>query len=183
MKPSVPYWQTVGFLFVSVLGTLLHFLFEWTGGSLPAALISAVNESIWEHMKLLYYPMLVFALAEYRAWGKAVPAFWCVKLAGLALGLALIPVLYYTYTGILGISADWFNITIFFLSAAATYRTETKLFQRDISCSLPAGAAFALFLLPIATFTVLTFLPPHIPFFEDPLTGTYGFQPLTKSAG
>lgn len=183
MKPSVPYWQTVGFLFVSVLGTFLHFLFDWTGGSIIAALVSAVNESIWEHMKLLYYPMLVFALAEYRAWVKAIPTFWCVKLTGMALGLVLIPVLYYTYTGILGGSADWFNITIFFIAAAAAYWAETKLFLRGVSCSLSAGAAFALFLLPVLAFTVLTFLPPHIPFFVDPLTGTYGIQPLIKSAG
>ena len=183
MKPSISYWQTIGLVFTSVLGTFLHFLFDWTDGNLPAALISAVNESIWEHMKLLYYPMLVFALAEYRAWGKAVPTFWCVKLAGMALGLALIPVLYYTYTGALGVSADWFNITIFFIASAAACWMETKLFQRDASCSLPAGAAFALFLLPVLAFTVLTFLPPQIPFFEDPLTGTYGFQPPTKSAG
>ena len=183
MKPSIPHWQTAGFLFVSILGTLLHFFFDWTGGSVVAALVSAVNESIWEHIKLLYYPMLVFSLPEYRAWGKEVPSFWCVKLAGMMLGLVLIPVLYYTYTGILGVGADWFNIAIFFLAAAAVFRVETSLLQKGSPCPLPPKAAFGLYLLPVLAFTLLTFFPPQIPFFEDPLTGTYGFQMPIKSAG
>ena len=134
MKKIVPYWQMMGFIFTGILGTLLHFLFDWTGGRAIIALFSAVNESIWEHMKLLYYPMLAFAFWEYSKWGKKTPGFWCIKLVGMFTGLALIPVLYYTYTGILGLSADWFNITIFFVAAAAAFYIETKLFDKNISC-------------------------------------------------
>ena len=103
MIKSVPYWQVGGFLFAGIAGTLLHFLFDWTGGSAVAALFSAVNESVWEHMKLLYYPMVIFAAVEYFAWGNGMESFWCMKLLGLLLGLSLIPVLYYTYTGLLEI--------------------------------------------------------------------------------
>ena len=176
MKKSIPFWQMVGFIFTGILGTLLHFLFDWTGGSMVAAFFSAVNESIWEHMKLLYYPMLVFALMEYRAWGREQGSFWCVKLVGFLFGLALIPVIYYTYTGLLGVEADWFNIAIFFIAAAAAFFMETKLFQKNFACPLGPAASFALILLIAALFTVLTFAPPHIPFFRDPVTGTYGFQ-------
>ena len=114
MKQSVPSWQIGGFVFVGALGTLLHFVFDWSGGNVAAALFSAVNESIWEHMKLLFYPMLLFAWWEWRVWGREDNRFWCIKLVGALLGLGLIPVAYYTYTGALGLSADWFNITIFF---------------------------------------------------------------------
>ena len=68
MKQTISRWQLAGFLVTSVLGTFLHFLFDLTGGSLVAALFSAVNESIWEHIKLIYYPMLLVSLLEYRAW-------------------------------------------------------------------------------------------------------------------
>ena len=61
MKRTIPYWQVAGFLFTAVLGTFLHFLFDLTGESLVAGLFSAVNESIWEHIKLLFYPMVLFA--------------------------------------------------------------------------------------------------------------------------
>lgn len=70
MKPSIPRWQLVGFLFTGILGTFLHFLFDITGQAMVAGLFSAVNESIWEHMKLLFYPMLLFVVMEYAVWGK-----------------------------------------------------------------------------------------------------------------
>lgn len=175
MKKTISIWQMAGFIFTSILGTFLHFLFDLTGGSAAAALVSAVNESIWEHMKLIYYPMLLFAFAEYRAWGKETPDFWCVKLKGILLALALIPAIYYLYTGALGVSADWFNITIFFLAAAAAYRTETKIFHQKNPCRIPDKLALVLILLIAVAFTVFTFRTPEIPLFRDPVTGTYGF--------
>ena len=175
MKKSIAHWQMGGFIFVSVVGTLLHFLFDWTGGRVAAALVSAVNESIWEHLKLLFYPMVGFAGIAYFAWGREVRSYWCVKLMGVLLGLVLIPVLYYTYTGILGVNADWFNITIFFLVAAAVYWVETKLFMCGYTCRVGEKMAVVLICLLAVVFAVMTFAPPHIPFFEDPITGTYGF--------
>ena len=168
--------QTAGFLFTAVLGTFLHFLFELAGECSAAALFSAVNESIWEHMKLLYYPMVLFALYQYRAWGREVPGFWCVKGAGLALGLTLFPVIYYTYTGILGTSADWFNISIFFLAAGAAFFLEHRLLEDGAVCRVKNGWAVFLILLTGTLFVFFTFFPPEIPFFRDPITGTYGFQ-------
>ena len=174
MKRSVPLWQMAGFLFTSILGTILHFLFDWTGGSVYFALFSPVNESIWEHMKLIFYPMLLFAILEYGYWGKDTDGFWCVKMLGISLGLTLIPVVYYTYTGILGTSADWFNITIFFLTAAASYYWQSRLFQCG-GCQIPEWTAICVLCLIALAFTVLTFLPPHISLFQDPISGTYGY--------
>ena len=168
-------WQLGGFMATAALGTLLHFLFHWTGENVIVALFSAVNESIWEHLKLLFYSAVFVAVIQYFFWGKMVPSFWCIKLLGILIGLVLIPVVYYTYTGILGINADWFNITIFFLAAAALYWMETRLFQHGYTCQSGSGLAVTLILLIAIAFTVFTFAPPHIPFFQDPMTGTYGF--------
>lgn len=176
MKKTVSYWQLAGFLFAAVVGTLLHFLFDWTGGNVVVALFSAVNESIWEHLKLLFYPMVAVAIAEYFSWGREVESFWCVKLIGILLGLTLIPVAYYTYTGILGVNADLLNITIFFLAAGLVFWVETKLFERGFACSLTPKLAVLFIGLVAVLFTVFTFRPPHIPLFQDPVTHTYGFQ-------
>ena len=176
MNRSIPAWQTGGFLFTCIAGTLLHFLFDWSGGTIGAALFSAVNESIWEHLKLIYVPMLVFAWAEDVAFQKTIPSFWCIKLVGLLTAMVLIPVIYYSYTGIGGINADWFNITIFFLVAGIVFYLETRLFQSGWTCKLPPWAAKALIVLIGGLFILLTFLPPHIPLFRDPLTQSYGYQ-------
>lgn len=173
MTASPSLRQMAGFLFTSTFGTFLHFLFDLTGGSPIAALISGVNESIFEHMKLLFYPMLLFSILEYRLWGQGDRSFWCIRFRGISLGLALIPALYYTYTGILGISSDWVNISIFFLAAALAYRFQALLPSRNFTCR-PVLSGTALALLVII-FTLLTFFPPHIPFFRDPVTGTYGY--------
>lgn len=176
MKKEIAYWQMGGFIFTAIVGTLLHFFFDWTGGSAFFALFSAVNESIWEHLKLLFYPMVAVAVIQYFVWGKGTKSFWCIKLIGILVGLTLVPVTYYTYTGILGVRADWFNITIFFLAAAFVYWLEAKLLQRQFSCEGGSKAAVGLVVLMAILFTVFTFAPPHIPFFQDPVTGTYGFQ-------
>ena len=164
------------FVFTAAVGTLLHFLFDWTEGNAVMALFSAVNESIWEHMKLLYYPMLIFAFVECANWGKEIPQFWCIKLTGILTGLTLIPTIYYTYTGIFGVSVDWLNIAIFFFAAAAAFYLETKLFAKEYPCRIASGKAFITLCLIGVVFTVLTFATPQIPFFRDPITGTYGFQ-------
>ena len=171
MKRSLPWWQFFGFLGVSVAGVLLHFLYDWTGGFPLAGLISAVNESIWEHMKLLYVPLVVFALIEGRVFGAEYPAFWCVKAAGTLIGILTIPLLFYTYTGALGVTADWFNILIFFLSAAVALITETHLLERGSLPCRPAVGKAVLLLLAVL-FAVFTFFPPQIPLFRDPQTGT-----------
>ena len=174
MQKSIGSWQLGGFVFTGVMGTFLHFLFDLSGENVPAGIISAVNESIWEHMKLLFYPMVLFAWLEYRKIGKAYPCFWSVKAVGITLGLGLIPALYYTYTGALGVSADWFNVTIFFIVAAVVYRTETALLSRGSLAGCNEKAAVLWPVLIAAVFTLLTFVPPRIPLFQDPVTGTYG---------
>ena len=175
MKKTIAQWQIAGFICTCIAGTLLHFLFDWTQQHVVAALFSAVNESIWEHMKLIYYPMLAFALIEYRCWGRETAYFWCVKLRGILLALVLIPAIYYMYTGILGRSADWFNITIFFIAAGAAYRQETLRFRNIRAYMLPQWAAIGLICLIGILFVLLTFVPPHIPLFQDPVTGSFGF--------
>ena len=116
MKRNVTIWGIMGFAVTSFVGTILHFLYEWLGEAVLVAPFSGVNESTWEHMKLLFWPMFLFAIVQ-SFFFRDRRDFWCVKLRGTVLGLALIPVIFYTYNGVIGRSPDWFNIAIFFISA------------------------------------------------------------------
>lgn len=173
MKRNISLWQYAGFVFTAVFGTLLHFLYDWTGRSILAAPFSAVNESTWEHMKLLYFPMLVFSLIQSRFFRERKD-FWCVKLAGITIGLALIPVLFYTLNGAFGKTPDWVNIAIFFVSAAVAFIVETRLFKKDSLNCRAALIDFAVISLIGVMFVVFTFVTPQIPLFRDPITGSYG---------
>lgn len=168
MKKSLLLWQLAGFVFTSVAGTLLHFVYDWSNQCILFAPFSAVNESIWEHMKLLFFPMLIFALAESHYIGRQYPNFWCAKLAGIVSGLTLVPVLYYTYTGAFGVSADWFNIAIFFLAAAAAYILETQILKNGRHCCLSKRTSLLILGIIALSFVVFTFAPPAIPLFQDP---------------
>ena len=173
MKRSVRLWQLMGFAVTSLGGTLLHFLYDFTGKAIWAAPFSGVNESTWEHMKLIFWPMLIFAAIE-SFFFRDREDFWCIKLRGIIIGLALIPILFYTYNGAIGRSPDWVNIAIFFISAAIAYIYETRLFKKTkITCRFPLlslGALLAIAML----FVIFTFVTPELGIFRDPITGAYG---------
>ena len=168
-------WQMGGFLVTAAGGTLLHFLYDWSGGSSICAPISAVNESVWEHMKLLFVPMFVAALAEMVVFGDRYRCFWRVKLLGIFVGLLIIPVIHYTYTGVLGMRIAWVDISTFYVAAAVAYLLETKLLTR---CSRPSavlelGTMLLVWALAFL-FLFMTYAPPEIPLFRDPVTGEWG---------
>lgn len=53
------------FFFISILGVLLHFTYEWSNDNPAVGLFSAVNESTWEHLKLIFFPMLLLTMIEF----------------------------------------------------------------------------------------------------------------------
>ena len=173
MKRSMGLWQLIGFAVAALGGTILHFLYEWTGEAAWMAPFSGVNESTWEHMKLLFWPMFIFAVIQ-SFFFRDRDDFWCVKLRGFLLGLTLIPILFYTYNGVIGKSPDWINIVIFFLSAAAAFLLETRLFYLESLRCRSQKLAFTVLVGIGILFVIFTFATPEIDIFKDPLTDTYG---------
>ena len=173
MKRSIGLWQLLGFGVTALGGTLLHFLYEWLGKAIWIAPFSGVNESTWEHMKLLFWPMLIFAVVQSFLF-RDRKEFWCVKLRGILLGITLIPVIFYTYNGAIAKSPDWFNIAIFFITAAVVYLYETRLFGTGKVICRSRKLPIAILSAVAVLFVVFTFLTPELGIFRDPLTGSYG---------
>ena len=172
---SICLWEIFGFGVVSLSGTLLHFLYDLTGSTLWIAPFSGVNESTWEHMKLLFWPMLIYGMIQ-SFFFRDRADFWCVKLKGILLGLSLIPLIFYTYNGVIGKSPDWVNIAIFFIAAGLAYFYETRQFSNDVGfCPRPILAVGVLCVIAIL-FIIFTFYPPHLEIFKDPLTSAYGIS-------
>ena len=180
MKRTVWLWELFGFAVTTLGGTLLHFLYEWLGEPLWIAPFSGINESTWEHMKLLFWPMLIYAIVEgffFRAYGS----FICIKLRGILLGLILIPIIFYTYNGVIGKSADWVNIAIFFIAAGVAYIWETRALKKGTVKCRSKGLAIAIFFLLALLFVIFTFKTPGLEIFRDPTTSYYGIA-LDKNA-
>ena len=169
MKQRSILWQAAGLAGGTFGGTILHFLYDWTDGSILVTPFSGVNESTWEHMKLLFWPLFLYTLVQ-QLFFRDQKNYWCVKLAEILLGLVLIPVLFYTYNGVIGKSPDWINITIFYITALLVFLFEWWAFKNDwLPCKCPR-LAFAVICLIGVLFVVFTFAPPQIPLFQDPLT-------------
>ena len=172
MKKDLSVWQLSGFVFATALGTILHFLLGWTEAWVFAP-VSAVNESTWEHMKILFFPMLIFAFIQSRFLGDDYEGFWWIKLIGIFVATTGIAVLFYTIGGAFGRTPGWVNVLIFFFAAGGGYLLEWWLFKKKLSWSKSWIALLLLSVVAIA-YMIFTFFPPLLPLFQDPLTGTYG---------
>lgn len=174
MKRNLFLLKFGGYVFVSVLGTLFHFLYDLTGKIIIFAPFTAVNESIFEHMKLLYFPLLLWTIIETFIFKREYKNFFCAKAKSFTVGLLLIPFLFYTYTGALGVYADWFNILIFFISAAVAFIVDSKSLKCNRDCLFPESFYKFYILLLGVLFVIFTFFPIEIPLFLDRQSGNYG---------
>ena len=167
------YWELAGFIWTGAAGTALHFFYEWSGYSRWAAVISAVNESTWEHMKLLLVPLFLFSLVQ--VWFADEPNFLAVRGLSALIGTALIPVLYYTYTGAWGRHETWIDIGIFFVAAAVTFWLDSRwLHQGRFAAGWQQVLGVILLWGLMALFIFFTNRPPHWALFRDPQTGLFG---------
>ena len=173
MKSKFNKWQLCGFLFTVGVGTLLHFLYEWSGKMSLVGLFSNVNESTWEHMKLLFFPAAIFAVIQ-SFFFKDRQDFWSIKLKGIILGLVLIPVIYYLFNGIIGKTPDWMNIAIFVVSVAATFIYESKEFDEKDGEFLSQKTSIICLSLIAILFFIFTFYPPELGIFIDQTNNSKG---------
>ena len=160
------------FLFISVLGVLLHFTYEWSGDNPIVALFSAVNESTWEHLKLLFFPMLLLTIIELLFTEKRqLPSnYLFARTIGILSGMAFIVIAFYTLTGVFAKLPDAVNIALYFLGVFLALCIENKI-NRGNRQNHSAFAAIVLLALTIAFF-VFTKYPPSIGLFANPvLTG------------
>ena len=111
----------IGFIFVSILGTLFHFLYDLSGNNFLVGLFTAQNESVWEHTKLLFFPMVLFSLYKKRDFTTKYPKIKDGILFGAVCGTFLIPVLFYTYSGALGFHSAIVDISIFYICVAFAF--------------------------------------------------------------
>jgi hypothetical protein len=96
-RRSVLGFEMAGMVFIIILGSLLHFTFELSGNNPVVGTFSAVNESVWEHFKLSFWPALVYAIMEYRYVKKAVNNFFSAKTVGIYLMPLIIVASFYSY--------------------------------------------------------------------------------------
>lgn len=171
-KNSVSKFQIISAIFVMILGTLLHFTYNWSNNNLFVGAFSAVNESTWEHLKLLFFPMLLTTIFGYFYIGKNIPNFVCAKTLAILTAIFFTIVFFYTYTGILGTNYAFLNIATFLFSVVLGEFLAYKIMLSNLSCN--NTIAIIILVILFFYFIIFTYYPPKIGLFKDPLTGQYG---------
>ncbi len=93
---SILVYELIGMVFIIILGSILHFTFEWSGSQPIVGAFSAVNESVWEHLKLAFWPALLFMLIEYGLLKKTANNFALAKTVAVYLMVLIIPIVFYS---------------------------------------------------------------------------------------
>lgn len=163
-----------GIIFVLVTGTLAHFLYGWTGNNYIVGFFTPMNESIWEHMKLLFFPMLLYVLIVAFKFKKTCSCITSSFCFGILIGTLLIPIFFYTYTFIIGKNIFVLDIGTFILSVIIAFWLSYKF---TLSCKLEPYAFLScclVFILFIC-FILFTYHPPETEIFADPtVLGSFG---------
>lgn len=162
-----------GIIFVTIVGTIWHFVYKWTGSNMIAGLFFPINESTWEHMKLCFFPMLIYSFYMNKKLKNLYPCITSSLLAGILAGTFSIPVIFYTYTGILGYHSMVLDIATFIVSILSAFYT---VYKCTLSCKAK-GWLPALKLLTAVIgvcFLLFTYFPPNIGIFANPL-GYFSF--------
>jgi len=165
MRNSFKRTELTGIAFVWLIGTLLYFTYEWSGSSSVAALVAPVNDSPWEHLKMLFFPVVLYALFEYFILGKKFTNFVSAKLIGVAGGMVFIIIAFYTYYGILGREIRWLDITIFLVASYLTHSVSCFHCLHRSRRKIPLKLAPVMLAFIAACFGIFTIFPPALPLF------------------
>ena len=175
---SVKYWILFGIPVVFIIGGFTHFIYELSGENLLVGIISPVNESVWEHLKMSFWGLLIWWLVGYflLSGNRCISAAKWFSACSTALYVALffIMTVYYLYTGALGKDCLIADILLLLVGIVAAQISGYIVYmcpgfhRNRLLCSI------LLIALLTAAFIIFTFVPPHIPLFIDKATGRYG---------
>lgn len=164
----------IGILFSVISGTLLHFIFQWSMKNPAVAIIGAVNESTWEHLKLLFFPVLLYTVFECLLHGNSCVNFLWPRTLSLLTGMAFIVIGFYSYSGIMGRNYLIADIALFIGGVIISFILTPFICKKLRNPAAYAILSIFILLCMTALFAVFTFYPPHLGLFLDPSSHSYG---------
>ena len=167
MYKKLNLYMIEGIIFTALLGTLLHFVYEWTGSNAIAGIFCPVNESVWEHLKLLYYPMSIWIVYGYFKYGRKNPNYVFASLSGIVTGLVSIPVIFYIYTAIAGRNYLAMDIITFIIGICVGFFTMFFILKNFNIRFLSLKWGIIIWEFLFVLFVLFTEFPPSIFLFES----------------
>ena len=170
----------VGIIFISILGTFLHFFYEISNHNKFVAIFAAVNESTWEHIKICMTPVLLWSLYDGYVYGLN-PNYFIGKSLSILTIILLIPILFYSYTFFTKKSILIVDIICFYIVVIC----QELVFNYFINInSLPfiySYLSVILLSIEFGSYMILTYQPLKNFIFKDPISNKYGLSGHTEA--
>lgn len=167
--------ELIVILFSIILGTVMHFIYQLTGENKIIGSIVPVNESVWEHLKMVFFPMLIMAAVQYPFVKNIVNNYLEAKTIGIFTAMSFVVVTFFTYSGILGTNLLIIDVLIFLISMILGEYVAYKFIKRknesDTKSKVLASIILVFF---VFTFIIFTYCVPEVNLFRDLMTGRYG---------
>lgn len=163
-------------LAITVLGSILHFVYAWSKQNKFVAIFAAVNESTWEHIKLALSGIFVCTLVD-MWWLGDNSNYWFAKSLSFLTPVIVIPALFYGYRAILKVKSCLpIDIGLFVVASFAS--SGVFVWALRLPSLGPAGeiVSIVISMVIIAMYLSLTRFPLHNFLFRDPITGKYGYE-------
>ena len=162
-----------------LFGVFLHFAYELSNENRLVGIFTPVNESVWEHLKLVFIPFTLFSIGFYFYTKKKFSNMLLATLFGNIVGMFVIVTLSYLGTAIFGTDNMIYNIISYIIGMIAAFSilyfaVYNDAFIYDTKGSTALG--ICTLTLMFALFAINTFSPIKLDITRDPTTKTYGID-------
>jgi hypothetical protein len=169
-----------GFIFIVLVGSLLHFVYAWSGSSGIIGFFAPVNESVWEHLKMGYWSVILLSLIEYPKLRSAANNYFLAKTAGILALEFTILIVYYSYTWILDKNIFIIDILSYILGALLCQQISSYLMRIEKFPDLIRKVGLGLLIIIGLILGLTTYYTPHLPIFKDHNRNAYGIKESNK---
>jgi len=167
-------WELNGIWVIFLLGSLFHFIYELTGSHAAAGAFFPINESVFEHLKMTFWPVVIWSAFSYRFLKANTYNFIVSRAAALFIMPIVILALFYGYTALTGWENVFIDILIFLLAVATGQMAGYWIITRKPLPLWLTGLSAILIITLGFGYIFFTYHPPHLPIFMDANTGSYG---------
>lgn len=162
----------IGFFGIVIAGTIGHFVYDLLCRVKHVAWAVPINESTWEHLKLVVMPMLAWYLI----------GFVTVKFNNYSFGVfvailvacILIPLIFYTYTEFTKKTILAVDIASYIIAVGLACLTAYSIFHAQPLPQFFNMLGMLGIIIIFIMFVVFTYFTPQNFLFKDPITNKYG---------
>ena len=167
--------EIIGAIFIIVIGCFSHFLYDWFNHSKIIGYFTAVNESTWEHLKLVIAPTFLWLIVEYHFYFNN-PNLFFARFISLMIMLLIIPLIFYSYTHFTKKPILFVDISSFIISIIVGQFVFSKLININISNLFLTHIGIIGLLIIFFAYIMNTYVPQKNFLHKDPITNKYGIK-------